>query len=144
MEHSSWFGALSAIGLVTSFSSTLMFTALGSFFNRISDPGEEGVAATATAVTVAVKHVGCAAVVLQQMVSTVLSSTVLSQHWVCFPMKSATLGCKLWQQDAARQEASAAAARCSSSSDSNCNADLTPQVDVVNSSWVHVCAAVVQ
>jgi hypothetical protein len=39
MEHSSWFGALSAIGLVTSFSSTLMFTALGSFFNRISDPG---------------------------------------------------------------------------------------------------------
>ncbi|WIA38680.1 hypothetical protein OEZ86_001986 [Tetradesmus obliquus] len=38
MEHSSWFGALSAIGLVTSFSSTLMFTALGSFFNRISDP----------------------------------------------------------------------------------------------------------
>lgn len=31
---------LSAIGLVTSFSSTLMFTALGSFFNRVSDPGE--------------------------------------------------------------------------------------------------------
>lgn len=37
---------LSAIGLVTSFSSTLMFTALGSFFNRVSDPGE--VAAPAT------------------------------------------------------------------------------------------------
>jgi hypothetical protein len=45
MEHSSWFGALSAIGLVTSFSSTLMFTALGSFFNRISDPGEQAAAA---------------------------------------------------------------------------------------------------
>lgn len=41
VEHSAWFGALSAIGLVTSFSSTLMFTALGSFFNRISDPGAQ-------------------------------------------------------------------------------------------------------
>lgn len=40
LEHKAWFGSLSAIGLVTSFSSTLMFTALGSFFNRISDPGE--------------------------------------------------------------------------------------------------------
>jgi len=39
-EHMGWFAALSGIGLVTSFSSTLMFTALGSFFNRISDPGE--------------------------------------------------------------------------------------------------------
>ena len=28
-----------ALGLVTSFTGTLMFTALGSFFNRISDPG---------------------------------------------------------------------------------------------------------
>jgi len=41
-EHTGWFAALSGIGLVTSFSSTLMFTALGSFFNRISDPGELG------------------------------------------------------------------------------------------------------
>lgn len=39
MEHGFWFASLSAVGLVTSFSSTLMFTALGSFFNRISDPG---------------------------------------------------------------------------------------------------------
>ena len=39
LEHKAWFGMLSAIGLVTSFSSTLMFTALGSFFNKISDPG---------------------------------------------------------------------------------------------------------
>lgn len=39
LEHKYWFGMLSAIGLVTSFSSTLMFTALGSFFNRVSDPG---------------------------------------------------------------------------------------------------------
>jgi hypothetical protein len=37
--HAPWFGALAGIGLVTSFTSTLMFTALGSFFNRISDPG---------------------------------------------------------------------------------------------------------
>ena len=37
--HAPWFGALAAVGLVTSFTSTLMFTALGSFFNRISDPG---------------------------------------------------------------------------------------------------------
>jgi hypothetical protein len=39
LEHRAWFGMLSGIGIVTSFSSTLMFTALGSFFNRISDPG---------------------------------------------------------------------------------------------------------
>lgn len=38
-EHAGWFSMLSGIGLVTSFSSTLMFTALGSFFNKISDPG---------------------------------------------------------------------------------------------------------
>lgn len=37
--HAGWFGALAGIGLVTSFTSTLMFTALGSFFNKISDPG---------------------------------------------------------------------------------------------------------
>ncbi|KAF8059178.1 hypothetical protein HT031_005350 [Scenedesmus sp. PABB004] len=42
VEHSAWFGALSGIGLVTSFSSTLMFTALGSFFNRVSDPAMGG------------------------------------------------------------------------------------------------------
>ena len=29
---------LGALGLLTSFSSTLMFTAIGSFFNKISDP----------------------------------------------------------------------------------------------------------
>lgn len=32
------FGILAALGVATSFSSTLMFTALGDFFNRISDP----------------------------------------------------------------------------------------------------------
>lgn len=32
------FALLAACGLGTSFTSTLMFTALGSFFNRISDP----------------------------------------------------------------------------------------------------------
>lgn len=42
LEHRTWFGMLSAIGLVTSFSSTLMFTALGSFFNRVSDPAMGG------------------------------------------------------------------------------------------------------
>ena len=41
-DHPAWFGALAAAGLVTSFSSTLMFTALGSFFNRISDPDMGG------------------------------------------------------------------------------------------------------
>lgn len=39
-QEAPWFSALAAIGLVTSFTSTLMFTALGSFFNKISDPGE--------------------------------------------------------------------------------------------------------
>jgi PAT family acetyl-CoA transporter-like MFS transporter 1 len=38
-DHAPWFGALAGIGLVTSFTSTLMFTALGSFFNKVSDPG---------------------------------------------------------------------------------------------------------
>lgn len=32
------FGILAALGVATSFSSTLMFTALGDFFNRVSDP----------------------------------------------------------------------------------------------------------
>ena len=32
------FAALAAVGLITSFTSTLMFTALGSFFNKVSDP----------------------------------------------------------------------------------------------------------
>ena len=40
--HPVWFGALAAAGLATSFTSTLMFTALGSFFNRISDPAMGG------------------------------------------------------------------------------------------------------
>jgi PAT family acetyl-CoA transporter-like MFS transporter 1 len=41
--HHFWpFFALSAIGLVTSFTSTLMFTAIGSFFNRVSDPDMGG------------------------------------------------------------------------------------------------------
>ena len=39
-ESGSWFAALMALGLATSFTSTLMFTALGSFFNKISDPGK--------------------------------------------------------------------------------------------------------
>jgi PAT family acetyl-CoA transporter-like MFS transporter 1 len=33
-----YFGILAVIGIATSFSSTLMFTALGDFYNRISDP----------------------------------------------------------------------------------------------------------
>jgi hypothetical protein len=37
-----WFAALALLGLLQSFSSTLMFTALGSFFNRISDPAMGG------------------------------------------------------------------------------------------------------
>lgn len=41
-DHPWWFGALAAAGLVTSFTSTLMFTALGSFYNRISDPDMGG------------------------------------------------------------------------------------------------------
>ncbi|WPT11235.1 Putative membrane protein [Picochlorum sp. SENEW3] len=36
------FGILVALGLMTSFSSTLMFTALGDFYNRISDPSMGG------------------------------------------------------------------------------------------------------
>jgi membrane associated rhomboid family serine protease len=40
--HPGWFAALAAAGLVTSFTSTLMFTALGGFFNRISDPDMGG------------------------------------------------------------------------------------------------------
>jgi hypothetical protein len=41
-EHPAAFVALAAIGLATSFSSTLMFTSLGSFYNRVSDPGMGG------------------------------------------------------------------------------------------------------
>lgn len=37
-EHPAAFGALALVGLAASFSSTLMFTALGSFYNRVSDP----------------------------------------------------------------------------------------------------------
>ena len=36
------FATLAALGIVTSFSSTLMFTALGDFYNRISDPSMGG------------------------------------------------------------------------------------------------------
>ena len=36
------FFGLAVCGLITSFTSTLMFTALGSFFNRISDPDMGG------------------------------------------------------------------------------------------------------
>lgn len=36
-EHPTAFVALAAVGLGTSFASTLMFTALGSFYNRVSD-----------------------------------------------------------------------------------------------------------
>ena len=36
------FGILVILGLLTSFSSTLMFTALGDFYNRISDPSMGG------------------------------------------------------------------------------------------------------
>ena len=42
MEHPQWFLGLGACGLATSFTSTLMFTSLGAFFNRISDPGMGG------------------------------------------------------------------------------------------------------
>lgn len=38
LSHPHLFIVLAATGLLTSFSSTLMFTAIGSFFNRISDP----------------------------------------------------------------------------------------------------------
>jgi MFS transporter, PAT family, solute carrier family 33 (acetyl-CoA transportor), member 1 len=41
-QHPGAFAALAVTGLITSFSSTLMFTALGSFFNRISDPAMGG------------------------------------------------------------------------------------------------------
>jgi hypothetical protein len=41
-DHPWWFGVLAASGLATSFTSTLMFTALGSFYNRISDPDMGG------------------------------------------------------------------------------------------------------
>ena len=37
-----WFLALGACGLATSFTSTLMFTSLGAFFNRVSDPNMGG------------------------------------------------------------------------------------------------------
>ena len=37
-SHPGLFVALGGLGLLTSFSSTLMFTAVGSFYNRISDP----------------------------------------------------------------------------------------------------------
>jgi MFS transporter, PAT family, solute carrier family 33 (acetyl-CoA transportor), member 1 len=37
-EHPASFVALAGVGLATSFSSTLMFTALGTFYNRVSDP----------------------------------------------------------------------------------------------------------
>ena len=41
-RHPAAFLALAAVGLATSFSSTLMFTALGSFYNRVSDPDMGG------------------------------------------------------------------------------------------------------
>jgi MFS transporter, PAT family, solute carrier family 33 (acetyl-CoA transportor), member 1 len=40
--HPVAFGVLTAISLLTSFSSTLMFTSMGTFFNRISDPDMGG------------------------------------------------------------------------------------------------------
>ena len=42
LSHPGPFLLLAVCGLVTSFTSTLMFTAMGSFFNRISDPGMGG------------------------------------------------------------------------------------------------------
>ena len=41
-DHPGAFAALAAAGVATSFLSTLMFTALGSFYNRISDPDMGG------------------------------------------------------------------------------------------------------
>ena len=41
-EHAGPFGALAVVNLVQSFASTLTFTALGSFFNRVSDPSMGG------------------------------------------------------------------------------------------------------
>ena len=37
-DHPGAFAALAVAGVATSFTSTLMFTALGTFYNRISDP----------------------------------------------------------------------------------------------------------
>ena len=42
LSHPGPFLLLAICGLITSFTSTLMFTAMGSFFNRISDPGMGG------------------------------------------------------------------------------------------------------
>lgn len=42
LSHPGPFLLLAVCGLITSFTSTLMFTAMGSFFNRISDPGMGG------------------------------------------------------------------------------------------------------
>ena len=42
LAHPRWFLALGACGLATSFTSTLMFTSLGAFFNKISDPAMGG------------------------------------------------------------------------------------------------------
>ncbi|DBB18433.1 TPA: hypothetical protein ACH3X3_000077 [Trebouxia sp. C0006] len=42
LSHPKPFLMLAVCGLLTSFTSTLMFTAMGSFFNRISDPGMGG------------------------------------------------------------------------------------------------------
>ncbi len=42
LSHPKPFLLLAVCGLLTSFTSTLMFTAMGSFFNRISDPGMGG------------------------------------------------------------------------------------------------------
>ena len=42
LEHPRAFLALGACGLATSFTSTLMFTSLGAFFNKISDPAMGG------------------------------------------------------------------------------------------------------
>jgi MFS transporter, PAT family, solute carrier family 33 (acetyl-CoA transportor), member 1 len=41
-HHPAAFASLAAVGLATSFSSTLMFTAAGSFYNRVSDPDMGG------------------------------------------------------------------------------------------------------
>lgn len=42
LTHPKPFFLLGLCGLLTSFTSTLMFTAMGSFFNRISDPDMGG------------------------------------------------------------------------------------------------------
>lgn len=41
-EHPGAFGMLAGLSLLSSFGSTLTFTALGSFFNHVSDPGMGG------------------------------------------------------------------------------------------------------